>query len=244
MLRTPRAGKGPGSWWGWGWGLVSRNRRGPGMLPTPGLRGQGTSPGSPAGFLGSSGQGKCPPLLSHSSGLGGTFLPPSPDLRGLPPMPPRTYSAWRGLWRAGDQPGRSAVSLCPSGQGNHPPLLLDGSSHLSLLISPDSLLAPRTHVARMGLWARGCQLGSSAGSPAQVGQVFALRSSPAIPRESLLPASPDLPGLRGADPVWPPLLLPPQSTYVLLVHFGVPPISLCVRVPHQWHAGALVVGRR
>ena len=61
---------------------------------------------------------------------------------------------------------------------------------------------------------------------------------------SLLPASTDLPGLRGADPIWPPLLLPPQSPYVLLVHFGVPPFSLGVRVPYQQPAGALVVGRR
>ena len=49
----------------------------------------------------------------------------------------------------------------------------------------------------------------------------------------LPPASPDLPGLRGADPVWPPLLLPPQSPHVLLVHFGVRPVSLGVRVPRS-----------
>ena len=61
MLSTHRAGKGPGGCGGWG--LGSRNRRGPGVPPTPGLRGRGTSPGSPAGFLGSSGQGKRPPLL-------------------------------------------------------------------------------------------------------------------------------------------------------------------------------------
>ena len=59
----------------------------------------------------------------------------------------------------------------------------------------------------------------------------------------LPPASPDLPGLRGAALVWSPLLLPPRSLYVLPVHSGVPPVSLEVRVPHQWPAGALVVGR-
>ena len=85
MLRTHRAGKGPGGCGGWD--LGSRNRRGPGVPPTPGLRGQGTSPGSPAGFLGSSGQGKRPPLLSFSSGLGGPLLPASPDLPGLPSIP-------------------------------------------------------------------------------------------------------------------------------------------------------------
>ena len=60
---------------------------------------------------------------------------------------------------------------------------------------------------------------------------------------SFLPASPDLPGLRGADPVWHPLLLPPQSPHVLPVHFWVPPVSLGVRVPHQRLRGALVVGQ-
>ena len=88
------------------------------------------------------------------------------------------------------------------------PLLLDGSSHLPLLISLASLLCPQDHAAWMGLWRAGYWLGSSAGSPARVGQAIALRFSPALPGESLLPASPDLPGLRGNDPAWPPLLLP------------------------------------
>ena len=63
---------------------------------------------------------------------------------------------------------------------------------------------------------------------------------PGVP---LPPASSDLPSLRGTDLVWPPLLHPPRSSYTLLVHSGVPPASLGVRVPHQWQAGALVVGR-
>ena len=110
--------------WGlWGMGLRLKDQKGPRRAPTPGLRGQGTSPGSLTAFLASSGRGK------------------------------------------------------------HPPLLL------------------------------------------------------------LSPASPDLPGLRGADPVWPPLLLPSQSPHILPVRFGVPPISLGVRVPHQRTAGTLVVGR-
>ena len=188
MLRTHRAGKGPVGCWGWG--LGSRNRRVPSLPPTPGLRGQGTSPGRPAGFLGSGGWGKRSPLLSCSSSLGGPLPPASPDFPGLPPMPPGTHVAWRCVWRAGDQPG------------------------------------------------------SSAGPLAQVDQAIALCSSPALPGESLLPASPDLPSFRGADPVWPPLLLPTQSCYILLVHFRVPPVSLGVRVSHQRLAGALVVGRR
>ena len=81
MLRTHRTGKGLGGCGGWR--LGSRNRSGPDVPPTPGLRGRGTSPGSPAGFLGSSGQGKCPPLLSCSSCFScprGPLPPASPVL--------------------------------------------------------------------------------------------------------------------------------------------------------------------
>ena len=122
-------------------------------------------------------------------------------------------------------------------------LLLDGSSHLPLLMSSASLLCPQDPCGLDGALEWGYWSGSSAGSPAREGQATALRSSPALPGESLPPASPDLPGLRGADPVQPPLLLPPQSPYVLPVHSGVPPVSLGIRVPHQWLAHALVVGR-
>ena len=110
MLRTLRGGKGLG---GFGGGLGSRNRSGPGAPPTPGLRGQGTSPGSPAGFLGSSGQGKCPPLLSCSSGLGSGRAPPAClSSSPLPPSyAPRTSVVWGGgPWMAGDRPGSSAGS--------------------------------------------------------------------------------------------------------------------------------------
>ena len=110
-----------------GCGLGSSNRREPGMPPTPGLRGQGTSSGSPAGFLGSSGWGKCSPLLSCSSGLGGPLPPASPDLPCLLPVPPRSHTTWTGLWRAEDQPGSSAGSPVLSGWGNRP-LLLSCSS--------------------------------------------------------------------------------------------------------------------
>ena len=145
-------------------------------------------------------------------------------------------------WEPSRLPGLEWAGQSPSAPL---PLLPDGSSHLPLLISPGlPPMPPGTHVAWRGLWRRGYQLGSSAGSPAPVGQVIALRSSPASPGEFLPPASPDLPGLRGAIPVWPPLLLPFQSPYLLPVHFGVPPVSLGIRVPHQRPAGALVVGRR
>ena len=81
-------------------------------------------------------------LLSFpSSCLGGPLLPASPDLPGRPPMLPRTYVAWRGLWRAGDRPGSSAGSpdrvgraatLCSS------PALPREPSCLPLLIFPAS----------------------------------------------------------------------------------------------------------
>ena len=90
----------------------------------------------------------------------------------------------------------------------------------------------------------GPHLGAQQAPCARVGGANALGSSPALLRGPLLPASPDLPSLRGADPVWPPLLLPPQFPHVLPVHLGVPPISLGVRVPHPQPAGTLVVERR
>ena len=55
--------------------------------------------------------------------------------------------------------------------------------------------------------------------------------------------SPLQPPLRGASPVQPPLFLPPESPHILLVRFGVPPVSLGVEVSHQQPAGVLVVGR-
>ena len=248
-----RAGKGPGGCEGWG--LGSRNRRGPGVPSTPGLRGQGTSPGSPAGFLGSSWRGKRPPLLSCSSwGLGGPLSPASPDLLGLPPMPPGPMCVGGGGGGRGTLGGQGtslgaqrtprvhvgrAIALRSSPSPPRGPLPPASPDLPGLPPMP-----PRTHAAWMGLWRAGDQPGSSAGSPAPVGQAIALRSSPTLPGEPLPPASPDLPCLRGASLVWPPLLLPPPSPYVLPVHSGVPPLSLGVRVPHQQLAGALVVGRR
>ena len=117
-------------------------------------------------------------------------------------------------------------------------LLLEGPSCLPLLISPASLVCPQDLGGLDGALDGEKRPGSSAGSPARVGQAIALCSSPALPRESLPPASPDLPSLRGASPVWPPLLLPAPSPSVLLVHLGVPPVSSGVKVPHQWPAGA------
>ena len=109
-----------------------------------------------------------------------------------------------------------------------------------------SFLCPQDQCSRR--WGGVCLGGQGTGLelsrlpvPEWMGQ---MPSSPAPPRGPLPPTCPDLPGLRGADLVWPPLLLPPLTPHILLVHLGVPPISLGIRVPHQWPAGALVLGRR
>ena len=127
MLRTHRAEKGPGGCGGWS--LGSRNRRGQGVPSTPGLRGQGTSPGSPTAFLPLSGWGKRPPLLSCSSGLGGPLPPASPDLPSLPPIPPRPVQppGSRGPLEGRGPAWEFSGLLGPSGQGNCP-LLLSCSS--------------------------------------------------------------------------------------------------------------------
>ena len=111
------------------------------------------------------------------------------------------------------------------------------------LISPAPLLCPQDPYGLEGALEEGYRLVSSAGSRIRAGQTITLCSSPTFSGESLPPAFPDLPGLRGTNPVGPPLLLSPQSPYMLPVHFGVPPISLGVRVPHQRLAGTPVVGR-
>ena len=156
-------------------------------------------------------------------------------------MPSRTHTAWSGPWREGDWLGSSAGFLCLSGSSPAPSRgpLPPASPVLPLA----SFLCPRDPHGLEGSLEGVYRLGSSAGSRARVGHASTLRSSPALLGGSLLPASPDLPGLKGTDSVWPPLLLPPQSPYILLVHFEVPPISLGIRVPHQRPAGALVVGR-
>ena len=74
-------------------------------------------------------------------------------------------------------------------------------------------MPPRTHAAWRGLWRAGDRPGSSAGSRAQVGDRPPLlsHSSQRVPPTCFS----DLPGLRGSDPVWPPLLLPlsPPTSY-------------------------------
>ena len=168
----------------WGlWGLGSRNR-GAQACPHPCLRGQGISPGSPAGFLGSSGKGKHPPLLSCSCSLGGALRPASPNLPGFSPMPPGPM--WLGgEWscRAGHRPGSSAGFLGLSGWGNRPPLLPEGPSHLPLLFSPQppSYCPQGPMRPRGGFGGQGTGLGAQQASWARVGGAIALCSSPTPP---------------------------------------------------------------
>ena len=147
-------------------------------------------------------------------------------------------------WEPSRLPGLEWVGQMPSS-----PLLLLQSwrappARLSWSPRPPSY-SPRTNAATGWgeLGGQGTGLGAQQAPQAWVSRANALCSSPTPPRRPLLPVSPDLPGLRGTDPVWPPLLLPPQSSHILLVHLGVPPISLGIRVPHQRPAGVLVVGR-
>ena len=201
------------------------------------------------GFLGSCGRGKCPPLLSCYSGLEGPSRLPLLNSPRPPSYAPRTNVCVGGTlegrrlaWELSRLPRPEWVGQMPSASL---PLLPDGSSLLPLLISLASLLSLQGPTSPGGgFGGQGTSLGAQQAPWARVGGANFLRFSPAPPRGPLLPSSPDLPGLRGADPVWPPLLLRPVSPRVLPVHLGVPTVSLGVRVPHQQLTGALVVGRR
>ena len=157
-------------------------------------------------------------------------------------MPPTPVSEGRGPHLGAQQAPQDRVGGANALLSSLAPP--DGSSRLPLLISPVSLLCPQDPHSLDGALEAGYWLGSSAGSPGLVGQAIALRSSPTPPGRPLPPASPVLPDLRGANPGWPPLLLPPLSPCVLPVHFRFPPVSLGVRVCHPWPAGTLVLGRR
>ena len=109
ILRTHRAGKGHGVCGGWG--LGSRNRRGPGVPPTPGLRGQETSPGRQQASWARVGRANAllsspaPPVWEGPSCLTLLISPQSPS------NAPKDTCGLEGVWRAGDWPGSSAVSL-------------------------------------------------------------------------------------------------------------------------------------
>ena len=111
---------------------------------------------------------------------------------------PQPWSQRAGdlTWEPSRLPGLEWV-----GQMSSTPLLLlpDGSSSLPLLISLACLLCPQGPTHPGGGFGGGYRPENSAASPARVGQATAFHSPPALPRESLPPASPDLPGLRGAN---------------------------------------------
>ena len=105
MLRTHRAGKGPGGVWGVG--LRLKEQKGP--RRASGLRGQGTSPGSPAGSPCPSRRGNCPQLLPP----GGPLPPASPASLLRPQDQNGTEGSSEGIG-----PGRELGRLpWPIGQG-------------------------------------------------------------------------------------------------------------------------------
>ena len=108
------------------------------------------------------------------------------------------------------------------------PFLLDGPSHLPLLIFPASLLCPQDPHGLRGALEVGELAWELSRLPARVGQVIALHSFPALPRESHLPllispasGAPILSGLHSSSPASVPLC-----------HTEVPPVFLGVIVPH------------
>ena len=137
MLRTHRAGKGPG---GWGGGLRLREQKGPRCAPHPWSQMAGALTWEPSKLSGPEWAGQLPsaPLLLLLEGPSPLPLLNSPQ---PPSYAPRTNVAgkWRGLWRAGDWPGSSAGSQGPSGWGKCPPLLPEGPSCLPLPTSPELL---------------------------------------------------------------------------------------------------------
>ena len=242
MLRTHRAGKGPGGCGGWG--LGSRNRRGPGVSPHPSSQRAGDLTWEPSRLPGLEWAGhscsSSPLLLLQSWRAPPTCLSCPPV--GVLPMPPGPM--WPGVrgalegrgpaWELSRLPGPQWAGQTPSAPL---PLLLEGPSCLPLLNSPwPPSYAPKTNAAReVGVpWRTGDQPGSSAGSPGLSG----MGSHPQLLSCSsggfLLLTSPDLPGLRGADPVWPPLLLPTLSPTSYQFTWGL--------LPSPWVSGSLTSG--
>ena len=163
MLRTHKAGKGPGVCEGWG--LGSRNRWGPGVTPTPVSEGRGPHLGAQQASWARVGGANA--LLSSPAppvwGLGGPLPPASPDLPGLPTMPPGPTGLKGALdcrgpaWEVSRLPGPQWAGQSPS---TPLPLLLDGSCHLPLLISQAPLLCLQDPRGLDGLLMEGSSLGA------------------------------------------------------------------------------------
>ena len=126
-----------------------------------------------------------------------------------PRRAPHPWSQRAGdlTWEPCRLPGLEWAGQTPS---SPLPLLPECPSRLPLLISQASLLCPQgPRRPGGGFGGQGISLGAQQAPGAHVGRAITLPSSPAPPGGPLPPDSPDLPGLRGTDPVWPPLLLPP-----------------------------------
>ena len=187
-------------------------------------------------------------LRTHRAGKGlvgcGGWGLGSRNRRG-PDVSPTLVSEGGGPHLGAQQASWARVGGANALHSSPAPPVPQGPSHLPLLFSPQPPYDPKTNASGGSgdLGGQGTGLGAQQAPRARMDGANALRFSPTLPEGPLLPASPDLPGLRGTDPVWSPLLLPPLSPHILPVHLGVPPISLGIRVPHQQPAGTLVVGR-
>ena len=145
MLRTHRAGKGEA--WGNGvWGLGSMQQKGPRRASD--LGGWGTWPGSPAGFPGLCGWGKCPLLWSWRAPPACLSCSPLASL--LCPQDQHGHEGALEGRRTGVLPGpecrANALHSSPA------PLVLEGSPpaiHLSSS-SPPPFYTLRTNTAQRG----------------------------------------------------------------------------------------------
>ena len=129
--QDPQGWKRP--WELWGWGLGSRNRRGPRCALHPWSQRAGDLTWAPSRLPGFEWAGQMPSSPAPPVwGLGGPLPPASPAWSSGPPSyAPRTNAGRGGQkggpWRAGEWPGSSIGSPCPSGRGNCP-LFLSHSS--------------------------------------------------------------------------------------------------------------------
>ena len=136
MIRTHRAGKGPGGCVGWG--LGSRNRKVPGV--TPRMVSEGRGPHLGAQQASWARVGRANTLPSSPAPPGWPLPPATPDLTGLPPMSPGpTQPGWG--FGGGNQLGSSASSPVRVGQA----IALHSSPTV-----PGESLPPRSEERRVG----------------------------------------------------------------------------------------------
>ena len=141
--------------------------------------------------------------------------------KALGPCPSALVSEGRGPHLGAQQAPRARVggtiTLCSPTPPGGP--LLPASPDLPSA----TFLCPQHPRDLEGAWRAGDRPGSSADALGLSGLGNHPLSSPASPTGPLPPASPDLPSPRGAHLVWPPLLLPPRSPYLLQFTLGFLP---------------------